>query len=461
MTDPQRPLTRREARELRRAQEGAAQQQSAQPSSGTPQSAPSLSPSTPAPQQSEPSPRQTAQPETTQRPGAEHRHGRRSAGPVNELGAPTVASAAGASPAGAPRPSHGRRRGIGPVDGGVRRIPKLAPESPKPDVSDEVPPAPLPPIAEPPVSKPVAPESEGGQPPIAEPPAPKPAPAPKASPEPEPAADPEVDDDATQLGLPPIVSGGRGQPDSVFKPITAPTPKPGQDSRPEPTPSAESMPVAPPPLPPVPPQAAAQPEAPEPATHSYDVAELSRSAQAALSSHEPNQLPPERIAELEEERHQVLRSALDRAHQQRAATEAPSAASAQPSFSELLGIQQRAAAPSVPSAPTKGSQRRAAKRSAEPKPLAPAVAPLNSPEQRQLENTGLMAPATDTVPVVLSAASARSQDEAVEPLQARQAHGLDPLEYRVSGVNRTRAGLAVVIGSVVVAAAAVVLAINL
>ena len=54
----------------------------------------------------------------------------------------------------------------------------------------------------------------------------------------------------------------------------------------------------------------------------------------------------------------------------------------------------------------------------------------------------------------------REQAQA-SPLQARSAHGLDPLEYRASGVRRTRATLTVVVCSVIVAIAAVVIAIKL
>lgn len=413
MTDPQRPLTRREARELRRAQEAAAQQQSA--------------PQQPA----------TEQANATQPSGAEHRHGRRSAGPVDGPAAPSAASAAGVSSDAAVQRSHGRRRGGGPVDGGVRRIPKLAPSSSTPEVSEEVPPSPIPPVAEPAIVEPTVVAPPIVEPPIAEPPAPK-----------SPVESQSAEDDETQLGLPTIVPGGRDEPAGVFEPIPAPSPLPPVPPRSTPK-QQVTKPQAPKPQ-------AAEREAPA-VSSADDVTELRRSVQAALSSGEPRELQPEQIAELDHEREQVLRSALDRAHQQRIAESATGTSPAQPSFSELLGIQ----APDSPSSSSKGSRRRAAKRSVEPKPLAPAVAPLNSPQQRQLENTGLMAPATSTIPVTFVGASKSAQEEAVAPLQARQAHGLDPLEYRVSGVKRTRAGLAVVIGSVVVAAAAVVLAINL
>jgi hypothetical protein len=262
----------------------------------------------------------------------------------------------------------------------------LKPAQPKPVAPEPVQSAPATPT---PIKDPVPEISSPEQsslPPVAPPP---------------PAAKLTEDDDATQLGLPPIVTGGRMSPVS-------------EQGHGDPT-------------------SAADPNA--------DV-------QSALSRHTPNQLDPEKVAELDRERQRNIRDALERHRHQ--PTEAADSGAGR-SFAEVLGLNSRAPQQAGPTKP------------AEPTPLAPAVAPLNSPQQRQLENTGLVAPVTSTVPVTLSSASSASpaHDGQAVPLHARQAHGLDPLEYRVSGVKRTRAGLAVVIGSVVVAAAAVVLAINL
>lgn len=411
MTDPQRPLTRREARELRRAQETAAQAQAMPPEEPTP--APEQ-PSAPQP----PAPQPPAQGDGTRRRRSSTTSQQpktlfvpmQSPAPAEESPAPTPDPAPTADPEPEQRPApsaasamgaprrHGRRRGTGPVDGGAPREPRLAPSATSASAAAEPPAQPTRP------AQPAQPT-----PPVQAPPQPA---SPIVSPPPS-APEPEVDDDATQLGLPAIVTGGRPQVPQV-PPATQQPPAPTPEPAPAPTPE------------PAPKQPEARPT-------------LDPQVQAALSGAEPAEADPDSLDRMDRERQRSLREALGRAQQS-----APEAETGTPSFSELLGL----------GAPSK-------RRRADPDIPAVAVSPLDSPEQRKLENTGLMAPVTSSVPLSVPRKQEQHAGKEALPLQARDAHGLDPLEYRVSGVKRTRAGLAVVIGSAVVAVGAVVLAINL
>lgn len=153
---------------------------------------------------------------------------------------------------------------------------------------------------------------------------------------------------------------------------------------------------------------------------------------------------PEQLAALDVERHTASRDAQDEGS---------------PSFADVLGL---------PDAPTGASRRRpSSKRRASASGAANGTPEVDRAAQKRLENTGLIAPVTKEVSLVMPTAPAQdaipldAEQEEARPLGARQAHGLDPLEYKVSGVQRARVGLTVVICSVIVALAAVVIAIKL
>lgn len=183
----------------------------------------------------------------------------------------------------------------------------------------------------------------------------------------------------------------------------------------------------------------------------------SESVQRALSAGRPTTMSSEELARLEEERQQAVREALGRT---------PSTLDQQgPSFADVLGLPEQA--PGATQARAK-SRRRAAQSRAKTRGTEHAEATVvDRQAQKRLENTGLIAPVTQEISVAMPTPRVADEllsdvtEEEAKPLDARQAHGLDPLEYKISGVQRTRAGLAVVICSVIVAIAAVVIAIKL
>ncbi|MDR2255921.1 MAG: hypothetical protein LBE25_08000 [Arthrobacter sp.] len=136
---------------------------------------------------------------------------------------------------------------------------------------------------------------------------------------------------------------------------------------------------------------------------------------------------------------------------------APTDAAPATSFSDLLGLPS---APPAKERPRKGGRR------AQPAQVEDRAA------QKRLENTGLISPVTQEVSVVVpqqstTAAAARARAEAeaeaadsTGPIAASSAHGLDPLEYKSAGVQRSRWGLVVVLASVLVAVTAVVWALT-
>lgn len=134
------------------------------------------------------------------------------------------------------------------------------------------------------------------------------------------------------------------------------------------------------------------------------------------------------IDRLAADRERVLRDALEMQRTGRL----DDSTGMRPSFSSLLGLEQEESGPQVHE---QGERREAHKR---------------------LENTGLIAPVTEEVSLVVNGDERRrGLPGEAKPLAAQRAHGLDPLEYSAGGVRRARWGTVVVIASVVVAIASV------
>lgn len=171
------------------------------------------------------------------------------------------------------------------------------------------------------------------------------------------------------------------------------------------------------------------------------------------------------LSSLDERREKAIREAMARRRAEREAGQGSQAART-PSFADVLGLDEDlppvAPAPQEPPAP-KAQPKAEAKQKPQKEPeRAPASQHTVDPEaQRALENTGLIAPITQQIRLSPVAPAPQREQAQASPLQARSAHGLDPLEYRASGVRRTRATLTVVACSVIVAIAAVVIAIKL
>lgn len=186
------------------------------------------------------------------------------------------------------------------------------------------------------------------------------------------------------------------------------------------------------------------------------------SLQQALSGAPVNDAAQSEIEAMAAARAAALREALGKT------PAAPESAS--PSFSDILGL---------PSAPTPAARPKPSSGGRRGKAAEPVV---DLEAQRRLENTGLIAPVTQEISVVLpqpqaaaptpapvpsaTAAQRVSPDlsgvpEGGMPVAAKRAHGLDPLEYRLSGVQHARAYLILVLASVTVAVAAIIVATKL
>jgi|GEM_PF-3137313 len=222
---------------------------------------------------------------------------------------------------------------------------------------------------------------------------------------------------------------------------TAPAKKPEPAKEPEPTKKPEPAKQA---VAPVEAEAAAERVSPERAASEARAAALRR----ALSGGVVRDVDHAEAEALAAERDAAVRRAVGKASQS-------DADEPEQSFSAVLGLPPTASLPAQrPEHGRRAGDEVRAAAGSEPAPL------VDPDAQRRLENTGIIAPVTQQMSVVLPAAQAPapSPEESTEPVKARSAHGLDPLEYSEGGVHRTRWGTVVVVASAVVAVAAIIFA---